>query len=94
MIDMQKIDTINRPQLIWCSDRTSIRMSGTIAGTQGIWRSPADSGAPQRLTMNETGITEVRLSENGTRLAFTKSPSRPREVWAYHLSGTVRRIKN
>ena len=94
MADLTKIDATTRPQLVWCADRNSILASGRIGGTQSIWRIPADGGAPQRLTINETGITEVRLSEEGTRLAFTKSPNRPREVWAYHLSSSSRKIKN
>jgi hypothetical protein len=93
MVEIQKIDAVTRAQLIWCSDRESILASGSIGGTQGIWRIPADGGTPQRLTINETGITEVRLSANGTRLAYTKISNRAPEVWAYHLGSVGRKIR-
>jgi Tol biopolymer transport system component len=93
MVEIQKIDAVTRAQLIWCSDRESILASGSIGGTQGIWRIPADGGTPQRLTINESGITEVRLSENGTRLAYTKSSNPAPEVWAYHLGSVGRKIR-
>ena len=87
MVDIQKIDAVTR------ADRKSILASGSIGGMQGIWRIPADWGTPQRLTIKETGITEVRLSEDGTRLAYTKSSKRAPVVRAYQVNGAGRKIK-
>ena len=35
-------ETNSRSQLVWCSDRQSIVISGTQGGKQGMWRIPAD----------------------------------------------------
>ena len=82
-IRVAQVQTTSRLQLIWCSDRRSILISGTQGGKQGIWRIPADGGEPQRLHLEQSDITEVRLSENGERIAFTRRTPRPRELWAY-----------
>lgn len=78
-----QVQTNSRPQLVWCSDRRSILMSGTQAGKQGIWRIPTDGGEPRLLQLEQSDITEVRLSENGERIAFTRRIPHPSEVWAY-----------
>jgi Tol biopolymer transport system component len=82
-VRVTEVQTNSRPQLVWCSDRRSILMSGTLAGKQGIWRIPTDGGEPRLLQLEQSDITEVRLSENGERIAFTRRIPQPREVWAY-----------
>jgi Tol biopolymer transport system component len=84
-VRIAQLQANNRPQLIWGSDGKSILASGALAGKQGIWRIPVDGGDPQRVNLDEPGITEVRLSENGQRIAYTQRIDRPREVWAYDL---------
>ena len=78
-----EVEANARPQVVWCSDGKSILVSGSIAGKQGIWRISADGREQQRLNVEEGDINEVRLSQDGRRIAFTRRVPRPREVWAY-----------
>ncbi len=82
-VRVAQVQTNSRPQLVWCSDRRSILISGAQGRKQGIWRIPADGGEPQRFQLDPSDITEVRLSENGERIAFTRRIPRPTELWAY-----------
>jgi Tol biopolymer transport system component len=82
-VRVAQIQTNSMPQLIWCTDRRSILMTGSLGDKQGIWRIPADGGDPQLLQLDQSEATEVRLSENGERIAFTRRNPRPGEVWAY-----------
>jgi Tol biopolymer transport system component len=73
-----------RPQLAWSADGKSVLASGQLRGKQGIWRLPVDGGEPSRLELDESDITEIRVSENGSLIAFTRSATRPYELWSYH----------
>ncbi len=85
-VQVGEVEANSRPQLVWCSDGKSLLVSGRLEGRQGVWRIPVDGGSPQRLSLEETDITEVRLSGDGRRIAFTRRIPRPREVWAYPSS--------
>lgn len=86
-VRVAQVQTNSRPQLVWCADRRSILISGTQAGKQGIWRIPTDGGEPRLLQLEQSDITEVRLSESGERIAFTRRTAQPSEVWAYPHHG-------
>jgi len=84
-VRIAQIQANGRPQLVWAADKKSVLVSGALAGKQGVWRIPVAGGAPQRLDLDQPGINEVRLSEDGTRIAFTQRIERPSEVWAYSV---------
>lgn len=81
-----EVQTNSRPQLVWSPDGQAVLVSGSVHGQQGIWRVPVDKGSPQRLNIDEPDVTEVRLSGDGRRIAFTRRLPRPSEISTFSLS--------
>jgi Tol biopolymer transport system component len=74
------IGTNLRPQLMWFSSGDAIITSGRVNGKQGIWRIPVDGSLPQALNLPASKITEVRLSSDGRRIAFTQTNQLPNQI--------------
>lgn len=62
-----------RAQLMWFASGNAIITSGRVNGKQGIWRIPLDGSAPEALNIPASDVTEVRLSADGRRIAFTRT---------------------
>lgn len=72
-----------RAQLAWLPGGDAIVVSGRIKNEQGVWRVPVNGRDPTKLVFDAGNVTEVRLSPNGERIAFTRRVNKPDEVWAY-----------
>ena len=66
---------------VWFVDGKSIAISGRVSNQQGIWRIPIDGSDPRKLQFDASDITEVRLSEDDQRVAFTRLPRQPVQVF-------------
>jgi Tol biopolymer transport system component len=75
-----------RAQLMWLSSGDAIITSGRIKGNQGIWRIPLDGTQPQSLNIPATDVTEVRVSADGRKIAFTRTSQLPRQILALAAS--------
>ncbi len=85
VIQVGKVDANPRPRLVWCSDRNSILVSDRLMGKWGLWCSQVDGGDSQRIDLKQNDINEVRLAEDGKRIAFRRQILRPNELWAYRF---------
>jgi Tol biopolymer transport system component len=83
LLKIGEVEANSRPQIVWCSDGKSILVSGRVAGAQGVWRLSVSSGSRQRLSLEDTDITEVRLSEDDRHIAYTRRYQRLQEAWVY-----------
>lgn len=69
-----------RAQLMWFASGDAIITSGRVNGKQGIWRIPLDDSAPEALNIPASDVTEVRLSVDGRRIAFTRTNQLPNQI--------------
>lgn len=74
---------IGGAQLIWFPDGQSVIASGRINGQAGVWRFYLDGRPPMRLNMDASEITEIRVSPDAQRIAFTRRAQANREVWSF-----------
>lgn len=75
-----------RAQLMWLPSGKEVITSGRIKGKQGIWKVPLDGSSPEALNISADNVTEVRLSADGRKIAFTRTNQLPLQVLA--LTGT------
>ena len=76
---LTKIRT-GRAQLMWFSSGDAILSSGRINNKQNIWRIPIDGSEPQGYNLPSSNVSEVRLSPDGRRIAFTIQKRLPNQI--------------
>jgi Tol biopolymer transport system component len=89
--------SVSAGRFIWAESRRHIYFEGRSGDTQNIWRVTVDpltekwTDGPQRLTTGAGEETNVAISPDGTRLAFTTTSSRTR-LWAFPFDPASGRI--
>jgi Tol biopolymer transport system component len=84
-------------KFVWAGSRKFVYFEGQSGDTRNVWRvgikpaSLAWTGAPERLTVDVGQETDIKLSSDGTRLAFTVRNPRTR-VWSIPFDSSLGRM--
>lgn len=84
-------------RFVWARSARFLYFEGQSGDTRNLWRVSVDpstlawTGAPERLTVDIGDESEVALSGDGTRLAFTVRSQRTR-VWSLGFNPAIGRI--
>jgi Tol biopolymer transport system component len=73
-------------QLMWFPGGDSVLASGRIEDRVGIWRLYVNGDPPVRLKLDANDVTEIRVSSDGQRIAYTRTAQAFREVWSFRTA--------
>ncbi len=87
---LQNVSSIRpnaRPQLVWFPDGQSLVIGGRIGPQDGLWRLSPSGEQLRRVQLDVPNVSEVRITEDAKKVAFTQRARKPVEVVAVNLAG-------
>ena len=94
---LRELASVSAGRFVWAPSRRYIYFEGRAADSQNVWRVTLDPSTerwidgPERLTTGAGQESNVAISPDGTKLAFTATSSRTR-LWAFSLDPASGRI--
>jgi len=94
---LRDLASVSAGRFVWAPSRRYIYFEGRAGDSQNVWRVTLDPltekwiDGPERLTTGAGPETNMAISPDGTKLAFTATSSRTR-LWAFPLDPAIGRI--